>query len=102
STFRKWATILGMGFFVCVLGDFVLAQFGSALGINGFGTLGLIMSFIGLALGVVYLILDFDMVERGVAAGAPERESWRAAFALTAALVLIYIELLRILAIMRE
>ena len=47
----------------------------------------------------VYLIADFDMIERGVAAGAPEQESWRAAFALTAALVLIYVELLRILAI---
>jgi uncharacterized YccA/Bax inhibitor family protein len=34
-----------------------------------------------------------------VAAGAPDQESWRAAFALTAALVLIYVELLRILAI---
>jgi uncharacterized YccA/Bax inhibitor family protein len=41
------------------------------------------------------------MIEQGIAAGAPESESWRAAFALTASLVLIYIELLRILAILR-
>ena len=59
------------------------------------------MSVVGLGLGVLFLILDFDMVERGVAMGAPERESWRAAFALTATLVFIYIELLRILAILR-
>ena len=101
STFRKWVTIVGMGFFVVTLADFVLYQFGASIGFNEFGTLGLIMSFVGLALGVFYLILDFDMIERGVAAGAPEVESWRAAFALTAALILIYIELLRILAIMR-
>lgn len=101
STFRKWVTIVGMGFFVVTLGDFILYQFGSAIGFNDLGPLGLVMSFVGLGLGVLYLILDFDMIERGVAAGAPERESWRAAFALTAALILIYIELLRILAILR-
>ncbi len=100
--FRKWLTIVGMGFFVVVLGDFFLSLFGSEIGFNGFGPLGLIMSFIGLGLGVAYLIADFDMIERGVAAGAPEQESWRAAFALTAALVLIYIELIRILAIFQR
>ena len=47
------------------------------------------------------LILDFDFVEQGVAAGLPERESWRAAFGLTVTLVWLYIELLRILAILR-
>lgn len=97
--FRKWLMIFGMGFFVVVLADFVLSLFGTELGFNGFGPLGLVMSFIGLGLGVLYLVADFDMIERGVAAGAPEQESWRAAFALTAALVLIYVELLRILAI---
>jgi uncharacterized YccA/Bax inhibitor family protein len=101
STFRKWVTIVGLGFFVVVLGDFLLGLFGDSIGFNDFGPLGLIMSFVGLGLGVLYLILDFDMVEHGIAAGAPEAESWRAAFALTAALVLIYIELLRILAILR-
>ena len=47
------------------------------------------------------LILDFDFVENGVAAGLPERESWRAAFGLTVSLVWIYTNLLRILAIIR-
>jgi uncharacterized YccA/Bax inhibitor family protein len=101
NTFRKWVVIVGMGFFVLVLGDFLLSLFHAELGFNEFGTLGLIMSFVGLGLGVLYLILDFDMVERGVAMGAPEQESWRAAFALTATLVLIYVELLRIIAILR-
>ncbi len=102
SGFRKWLTIVGMGFFVVVLGDFLLSLFGTELGFNGFGPLGLIMSFVGLGLGVAFLIADFDMIERGVAAGAPEHESWRAAFALTAALVLIYVEMVRILAIVNR
>ena len=39
-----------------------------------------------------------DFVEQGVANGLPERESWRAAFAMTVSLVWIYTNLLRILA----
>jgi uncharacterized YccA/Bax inhibitor family protein len=52
----------------------------------------------GLVLGVFMLIMDFDFVERGIAAGLEERESWRAAFAMTVSLVWIYTNLLRILA----
>ena len=59
------------------------------------------MSIVGLGLGILMLILDFDFVERGVAAGLPESESWRAAFGLTVTIVWIYIELLRIMAILR-
>jgi uncharacterized YccA/Bax inhibitor family protein len=85
-----------------VMLDFVLSFFKADIGFNGFGTLGLIMSVVGLGLGVLMLILDFDFVERGVAAGLPERESWRAAFGLTVTIVWIYIELLRILSILRN
>ena len=101
TKFRKWVIAAGMGFLAVTLLDMVLGFFGSAIGFNGFGTLGLIMSVVGLGLGVLFLILDFDMVERGIAAGVPERESWRAAFGLTATIVFIYIEIIRILAILR-
>jgi uncharacterized YccA/Bax inhibitor family protein len=100
--FMKFMIIAGMGFFVVTMFDFLLSLFGASIGFNGFGGLGLVMSFIGLALGIGYLILDFNMIEQGVRAGAPENESWRAAFALTASLILIYVELLRILAILRD
>ncbi len=63
--------------------------------------MGFCSSLLGLGLGVLMLILDFDFVERGIAAGLPERESWRAAFGLTVTIVWIYIELLRLLAILR-
>ena len=101
SKFRKWVVGMVFGFVAISLLDFVLQFFGASFGFNGFGTMGLISSVIGLALGVLMLILDFDFVERGVAAGLPERESWRAAFGLTVTIVWIYIELLRILAILR-
>jgi uncharacterized YccA/Bax inhibitor family protein len=82
--------------------ELVLSMFGSAIGIYGFSGVGLLFAIIGLVLGVFMLILDFDFVENGVRAGLPERESWRAAFALTVSLVWIYTNLLRILAIMRR
>ena len=79
----------------------VLSFFGINTGLFGFGALGFIMAVAGLVLGVLMLILDFDFVEQGVAAGLPDRESWRAAFGLTVSLVWIYTNLLRILAILR-
>jgi len=102
SKFRKWTVAALFGFVAVSLFDLVLSFFHAELGFNGFGGLGLVMSFVGLGLGVLMLILDFDFVERGIAAGLPERESWRAAFGLTVTIVWIYIELLRILAIFRD
>jgi uncharacterized YccA/Bax inhibitor family protein len=79
----------------------VLSAFGIQSPLYGNGLIGLLFAVAGLVLGVFMLILDFDFVENGVAAGLPERESWRAAFGLTVSLVWIYTNLLRILAIIR-
>ncbi len=99
--FRKWTVAALFGFVAVTLLDFVLGLFGASMGFNGLGGLGLVMSILGLALGVLMLILDFDYVERGIAAGLPEQESWRAAFGLTVTVIWIYVEMLRILAILR-
>jgi uncharacterized YccA/Bax inhibitor family protein len=101
NRFRKVVIASMFGFVAVSLLDFVLQFFGKSFGFNGFGAMGLISSVIGVVIAVFMLILDFDYVERGVAAGLPERESWRAAFGLTVTIVWLYIELLRILAILR-
>ena len=101
---QKFRTFVIAGMFGMVglgLLSLVLSMFGISTGLFGFGALGLLMAVAGLVLGVFMLILDFDFVENGVAAGLPERESWRAAFGLTVSLVWIYTNLLRILAIIR-
>src|SRR3712207_5866152 len=100
--FRTWVVAAMFGFVAVSLLDFVLHFFGASFGFNGFGPMGLISSFIGLGLGVLMLILDFDFVERGIQAGLPERESWRAAVGLPGTLIWIYIEPLRILGILRR
>ncbi|MFL6090296.1 MAG: Bax inhibitor-1/YccA family protein [Aeromicrobium sp.] len=101
NRFRKMVVASMFGFVGVSLLDFILGFFGHSFGFNGFGTMGLLSSILGVVIAVFMLIMDFDYVERGVAAGLPERESWRAAFGLTVTIVWLYIELLRILAILR-
>lgn len=101
--FRKVVTIAMFSVFGVLMLNFVLSLTGvlESGGLRGFNTLGLLVSCALVVLAVFMLIMDFDYVEQGVAAGIPERESWRAAFGLTVTLVWLYIEILRILAILR-
>ena len=99
--FRTWVVAAMFGFVAVSLLNMVPGFFGADFGFNGYGPMGFVSSLIGLGLGVLMLILDFDFVERGIAAGLPDRESWRAAFGLTVTIVWIYIEILRLLAILR-
>ena len=73
--------------------------FGSALGsVSFFGIpLGLIVGLFAVALATYSLLLDFTTASEAVEAGLPERESWRLAFGLTASLVWLYVEILRVL-----
>jgi uncharacterized YccA/Bax inhibitor family protein len=102
SRFRTFVIAAMFGMVGLGLLEMVLGAFGNQLGLFGFGGIGLLFAIAGLVLGVFMLILDFDFVEQGVAAGIDERESWRAAFALTVSLVWIYTNLLRILAIFSQ
>ncbi len=99
NKFRTFVIAAVFGMVALSLLEMGLGLFGNQLGLFGFGGIGLVFSIVGLVLGVFMLILDFDFVEKGVAAGIDERESWRAAFAMTVSLVWIYTNLLRILAI---
>ncbi|MDP3967567.1 MAG: Bax inhibitor-1/YccA family protein [Nocardioides sp.] len=100
--FRKGVIAAMFGMVGLGLMEMVLRMFNADIGLFGFGALGLIMSIAGLVLGIFMLLLDFDFVEQGVANGLEERESWRAAFAMTVSLVWIYTNLLRILAIFSQ
>jgi len=100
--FRTFVIAAMFGMVALAMLEVVLSLFGNAIGFLGFGNLGLLFSIAGLVLGVFMLILDFDFVEQGIAAGIEERESWRAAFAMTVSLVWIYTNLLRILAIFSQ
>ncbi|MDQ4054441.1 MAG: Bax inhibitor-1/YccA family protein [Actinomycetota bacterium] len=102
NKFRTFVIAAMFGMVALSIFEVVLGMFSAELGLFGFGGIGLLFSVVGLVLGVFMLILDFDFVEQGVANAIPERESWRAAFAMTVSLVWIYTNLLRILAIMNQ
>jgi uncharacterized YccA/Bax inhibitor family protein len=105
AKFRKVVTISLFAFVGVMLVNWILSLTGvlESGGLRSFDNpgLSLLVSGIAVVLAVFMLILDFDYVEQGVRAGLPERESWRAAFGLTVTLVWLYLELLRILAILR-
>jgi uncharacterized YccA/Bax inhibitor family protein len=99
AKFRMFVIAAVFGMVGLSLMELGLSMFGASIGLFGFGTLGMLTAIAGLVLGVFMLILDFDFVEQGIANQIPERESWRAAFAMTVSLVWIYTNLLRLLAI---
>jgi len=100
--FRKIMAIAAASIVGVMLINLVLSLTGvfDQGGLRGFNTLGLLVSVAMVVFAVFMLITDFDQIERGVAAGVPEREAWRGALGLTVTLVFMYIEILRILAIM--
>jgi uncharacterized YccA/Bax inhibitor family protein len=70
--------------------------------INGNGPMGIAFSLVVVGIAALNLVLDFDFIENGVAAGAPKWMEWYAAFGLTVTLVWLYIEILRLLSKMRR
>ena len=65
------------------------------------GWLGVAVGLIAVVLAAAMLIVDFDSIKRGVEAGVPAKLAWTAAFGLVVTLVWLYLELLRLFAILR-
>jgi uncharacterized YccA/Bax inhibitor family protein len=86
--------------FVSLIASF--AGVGQGMGFYHVQGLGLLLSVGGVAIASFFFVLDFDQIQKGVAAGVPERESWRAAFGLVVTLVWLYLEILRLLSILRQ
>ncbi|TWD53887.1 putative YccA/Bax inhibitor family protein [Arthrobacter sp. AG367] len=63
--------------------------------------LGVFIGLLAIGLAAFSLIMDFTSIEEGVRSGAPQRFSWTAAFGLTVTLVWLYVEIIRLLAILR-
>ncbi|RIJ49625.1 Bax inhibitor-1/YccA family protein [Clavibacter lycopersici] len=63
--------------------------------------LGFFMGILAVFLASYSLVMDFDFIQRGVRAGAPRKYGWTAAFGLIVTIVWLYVELLRLFAILR-
>ncbi len=98
--FTKVVTFGLIGMVVVMLLNLV---FGDALGISG-GNTGLSILFTAglIVFGALTFVLDFDNADRMVAAGVPEKESWRVAFGLIVGLVFLYLNVLRLLSYLQS
>ncbi|KAA9157138.1 Bax inhibitor-1/YccA family membrane protein [Microbacterium lushaniae] len=63
--------------------------------------LGVIIGLLVVVMAAYSLVLDFDQIQRGVRAGAPRKYAWVGAFGIMVTVVWLYVEILRILAILR-
>ncbi|MGW1840206.1 Bax inhibitor-1/YccA family protein [Streptomyces sp. NPDC002067] len=103
ARFTRFLMIATMGFVLLSLVNVLFMVFGGGDGL-GFrsGGLGIVFGLVGVVLGALFLALDFKQVEDGIAYGAPREESWLAAFGLTVTLVWVYMEMLRLISILRD
>lgn len=66
------------------------------------GPIGIGISLIIVVVAALNLVLDFDFIEEGAEKGAPKYMEWYGAFGLLVTLVWLYLELLRLLAKLRD
>lgn len=102
--FRRIVIIATMGVMALYLVNLGIALFGGGgIGvITDSGPLGIAFSLFVVGLAAMNLVLDFDLIERGEAEAWPAQMMWFAAFALVVTLVWLYLELLRLLAKLRD
>ncbi|MET3466603.1 putative YccA/Bax inhibitor family protein [Microbacterium sp. 1262] len=63
--------------------------------------LGLIIGVLVVIMAAYSLVLDFDNIQQGVRNGAPRQYGWVGAFGIMVTVVWLYVEILRIIAILR-
>jgi len=93
-----------IGYFILGLVSLVASFFGVGQGYGFYGVsgLGLLLAVAGVAIASLFLVLDFDQIQKGVNNGVPEKESWRASFGLMVTIVWLYLEVLRLISILRN
>jgi uncharacterized YccA/Bax inhibitor family protein len=104
-TDRTRRIVLGMmmGLMGFYLVSFIFGMFGAWPSfISDASPLGIAFSLFVAGLAAFNLALDFDMIERGAEAKMPSYMEWYCALGVTVTLVWLYLELLRLLAKLRE
>jgi uncharacterized YccA/Bax inhibitor family protein len=64
--------------------------------------LGVVIGILVVVMAAYSLVLDFDSIKTGVTRGAPRIYGWTAAFGIMVTVVWLYLEILRILALLRR
>lgn len=97
--FRSIVIIATISIAVFYMVQWIAYLFGANIGAftNAATPLGIGFSVFVVALAALNLLLDFDMIEKGVQMQAPKYMEWYGAFGLLVTLVWLYLEILRLL-----
>ncbi len=93
------------GIFLIYIVDFIMSFFGtevSVLNTNNSSTFSILFSLGVVVIASLNLVIDFDFIEEGAEKGAPKYMEWYGTFGLLITLVWLYLEILRMLAKMRN
>jgi uncharacterized YccA/Bax inhibitor family protein len=91
------------GIFLLYLASFLLSIFGVDLTFwNEPSALGIGISVVICFVAALNLFVDFEIIRRMVVAGAPKGMEWYGAFGITVTIVWLYLELLRLLSLLRR
>lgn len=99
--FRSIMT-LAIGAFMLMYGiTFIANLFGANLSfLHDGGPLAIGICLVAIVIASLSLLLDFDLIERGAEAQAPKYMEWYAGFTLLMTLIWLYVELLRLIAML--
>jgi len=96
------ATLALMLFYLAKFTSSVLFHYNFGGFTNAATPLGIGFSIVVVCLAALFLLIDFDMIEKGVENKAPKYMEWYGAFALLVTLVWLYLEILRLLSKLRK
>ena len=83
--------------------NFIMSFFGTGIPfLHSSGPIGIGISILFTGVAALFLIIDFGMIENGVKFGAPKNMEWYGAFGLVMTLVWLYIEMLKLIAKLRD
>ena len=96
-------TSLAMAIMILYGFNFILMMFGTTVPfLHSSGPIGIGISVVFIVVAALFLIVDFGMIENGVKYGAPKNMEWYGAFGLVLTLVWLYIEMLKLVAKLRD
>jgi uncharacterized YccA/Bax inhibitor family protein len=91
------------GIFVMYFATFLLSLFGAdILFWNQPSALGIGLSVVICIVAALNLFVDFEFIRRMIVAGEPKSMEWYGAFGITVTIVWLYIEILRLLSLLRR
>ena len=98
--FKKGIIAATGGIAIFYILNIILGFFGGGFSLGSMGLVGIGIQLFIVGIAALNLILDFDMIEKLSQNGAPKVMEWYGAFVLLVTLVWLYLEILKLLALL--